>query len=312
MAWILIGLALATALNVGASSAAAAIGAACGGGILGRKASLPLAGVCMFVGAALAGRAVTSTIGGRLVAPGQMIRADSAIILGVVALFLWAAFSFRIPLSTSQVTTGAVIGIGLIRGQVNWGLFGWIVYWWVALPVLAYLLSLGMQRWLYGPVLSAVNHRPGAGPGLRALTIACTCYQAFSAGASNAANSAGPLYAAGLLAAGTATTVSGAILAVGAVVMGWRLVASISTDITSLCLVRASLSAASTASLLLFGSLCGIPCSMVQLTAGSIAAARSGRDTGSTQHLRRLCRGWLVGLFGAACLAAVCGLIIPA
>lgn len=43
---------------------------------------------------------------------------------------------FKLPLSTTHVTTGAIVGVGATRGQVAWRVFGQVALAWVTtLPV---------------------------------------------------------------------------------------------------------------------------------------------------------------------------------
>jgi PiT family inorganic phosphate transporter len=75
---------------------------------------------------------------------------------GAVTLFV--SSSLGIPVSTTHVITGAIVGVGSVRGMrsVNWGLASRIVWAWVLtipaagiIAALTYLIITQIQRWFF-------------------------------------------------------------------------------------------------------------------------------------------------------------------
>ncbi|MEX2271920.1 MAG: inorganic phosphate transporter [Vicinamibacterales bacterium] len=117
-------------------------------GLAGLTVDLSLAfvvtGVAMVAGSYLAGRRVTETLGKRVV---DMDR-DSGLASALVAAGLVMAASFFIlPVSTTHVSTGAIVGAGVRQGEaaVKWqSVRALVLAWIVTLPVAAALGALGV------------------------------------------------------------------------------------------------------------------------------------------------------------------------
>ena len=97
------------AMNIGASGTAAAMGSAYGGGAIRNKLfAVVLVAAAALAGAVLGGGAVVKTIGKGII--DQQITVEiSIIILLSACLTLFYANMAGIPLSTSEVTVGAVV-----------------------------------------------------------------------------------------------------------------------------------------------------------------------------------------------------------
>ena len=107
-----------------------------------------VAAVAMSVGSYTAGLRVTRTLGERVVHMGQ--DTGLAASLGSAALVLAASF-YALPVSTTHVATGAIVGAGLRQdaAAVRWRRVGGLVgAWVVTLPIAAALAALAM--WALG------------------------------------------------------------------------------------------------------------------------------------------------------------------
>src|SRR5690606_26175741 len=104
-------IAILFAANIGASGTAAAMGAAYGGGAVRNiRIAVWLAGSFALVGAIIGGSKVVATISGGLI-PNALLTLEVTIIILVSAcLSLYYANRIGIPLSTSEVTVGSLIG----------------------------------------------------------------------------------------------------------------------------------------------------------------------------------------------------------
>ena len=135
-------LALLFAANIGGSGAAATMGQVYGAGVIRRRAvALAVVAVAALAGAALFGGEVSETLSDGLVPEESYTLRMALIVLLAATIPLAAANLIGIPLSTSEVAVGAVVGIGAALGAFNAGLTAFIIGTWVALPLLAFILG---------------------------------------------------------------------------------------------------------------------------------------------------------------------------
>ena len=112
--YVAIAISLFFAMNIGASGAAASMGVAYGAGAI-KKAwqALLICSVGVFSGAVLGGGEVVKTISSGIM-PQEYITVKVVIIILISATSsLFLANLLGIPLSTSEVTVGAVVGVGI-------------------------------------------------------------------------------------------------------------------------------------------------------------------------------------------------------
>lgn len=124
----------ARGLNDTPKIVALGIAAAAGLGLSGGQFYLTIA-VGMGLGSLIGGLRVTSTLAARVtrMSPSEGFAANAVTTL-LVSLASWAA----LPVSTTQVSSGAIIGIGLRRGarEVGWGTVrDLLIAWMVTVPV---------------------------------------------------------------------------------------------------------------------------------------------------------------------------------
>ena len=160
---IYIGLAAAFGLfmawGIGANDVANAMATSVGSKALTIKQAILVAAVFEFLGAVLAGGAVTSTIRKGIVDTDSLSGTPELLIYGMLAALLSAGTWLLIaskngwPVSTTHSIVGAIVGfaaVGIGVDAVKWGQVGTIVLSWVISPVtagfIAYLIYLSVQR----------------------------------------------------------------------------------------------------------------------------------------------------------------------
>lgn len=293
-------LALGFAANVGASGTAPSMSAAYGSGVLRRRVvALGLVAVAMVAGAVLLGDNVAKTLAGGLTHDAPLTSALVTVILLSAIIPLMTANLLGLPLSTSEVTVGAVVGAGLAYARVDWSALGVVLAAWAALPLVAFTMSAAIMR-LTGHWLQERLHRPGSGR-LRAvlgfLLVAAGVYEGFSAGANNVGNAAGPLHGGGLVSLQAGVIIGGLAMAAGALALGGRVLETGGKRLAEITLASGTIIAATTGTLVLVASLFGIPVPLVQ-TAGAAtmgaAFAWRGREALGTQVIRDMATIWLV------------------
>ena len=293
-------IALAFALNIGANGAAAAMSPAYGSGALRwRAGALVLVGVAFFLGAILAGDRVVETLGDGLVDQENLTVALVFIVLLSATLPLLAANLLGFPLSTSSVTVGAVVGAGLAISRLHGGLLAVIIAAWLALPIVAFLLSALFTK-LVGVRLEGHFLRRRRTLSVRILTLALVgsgIFVAFSAGANNVGNAVGPLVGAGILSVGGGLLLGGAVVGIGAMTLGHRVLETSAKHVTKLTVVSGTTVSGVSGSLVLTAALFGIPVPLAQVTSAGIMGvgfARQGRQALRKQVVRDIASVWVV------------------
>lgn len=279
MIWISIAfiVALFFAANIGASGTAAAMGAAYGGGaITNRKFAVILAAFFALLGANLGGKEVVLTISKGIV-PSNIITLEITIIILFSACFtLFFANRMGIPLSTSEVTVGSLVGVGLAVQQIHWSTIAFIVMTWVALPFLSFIIAYTIGRMLSHKERHWSNRYPRTVPFLLiSILIITGCYEAFAAGMNNVANAIGPLVGSGLIDLKIGILIGSIFMAVGAIFLGGKVLETNGKKITKLSLLQGSIVSFTSGTLVIIASLFGIPVPLTQSTTMAIIGVGS-------------------------------------
>ncbi len=161
--YVYIGLAalfgLFMAWGIGANDVANAMATSVGSKALTIRQAILVAAVFEFLGAVLAGGAVTSTIRKGIVDADLLAGSPDLLVYGMLAALLaagtWLFVASRNgwPVSTTHSIVGAIVGfaaVGIGVDAVKWGKVGTIVMSWVVSPVtagfIAFLIYLSVQR----------------------------------------------------------------------------------------------------------------------------------------------------------------------
>jgi sulfate permease len=277
--WIIVAfiVALFFAANIGASGTAAALGAAYGGGALrSRRVAVFLAGLFAFLGANLGGKEVVFTISKGIV-PSHVITLEITIIILFSACFtLFYANRMGIPLSTSEVTVGSLVGVGLAVQQIHWSMIAYIVITWIVLPFLSFTIA-----YIIGRIISFKEHHwtqkyPRFIPlFLISILIISGCYEAFAAGMNNVANAIGPLVGSGLIDTKSGIFIGSLFMAAGAIFLGGKVLETNGKKITKLSLLQGSIVSFTSGTLVIIASVFGIPVPLTQATTMAIIGVGS-------------------------------------
>jgi len=305
--------------NVGGATTGVAFGPAVGAGVLSKLSAGVLMALCFFAGGWTVGRNVVNTLGGRIV-PAELFTLEVSIgVLFFIGIALLVSNLFGVPASTSMTAVGAIAGLGLATGRLDWGVMGQIVSLWLVAPLVAFWVSGVVGRYLYPRInrwvaidrsdgglfvldRSGVVPRPRLGPGTTpreaggALTvIAIGCFMAFSSGASNTANAVAPLVGADALGMEPAILLAGAATGLGALTIARRTLETVGNDLTDLPITAAVIVAVISATIITILSALGIPASFVVVATMSIVGLGWGRAT-RTARLSGTVRGERPGM----------------
>lgn len=285
------------AMNIGASGAAAAMGVAYGSGAIPvRTIALTICGCGILLGAILGGGEVVKTIGSGIV-PEKIITIHLALIILISAsITLFFANLSGIPLSTSEVAVGAVVGVGISFKKLFVGKVLFIVLLWLFIPFISFLLAF-----LVNKIIKVVNDRYASlvknkwKKVLVFLVIITGFLEAFSAGMNNVANAVGPIVAAGIVSVEKGTLLGGISVAIGAIFLGGKVLETNGKRITNLCLLQGGAISGIGATLVIIASVFGIPVPQAQITTSSIlgiGVSENGKEMWKKPIIMRLIRTW--------------------
>lgn len=285
MTWIAIAIGAAFALNIGASGTAAAMGAAYGGRAITKQKAQLLAGLFALLGSVVGGGAVVVRIGHGIVPDGSITVTGAIVVLAAACATLALANYIRIPLSTSEVTVGAVVGLGLAVGTFSVPTVLFIVSAWIVFPLLVGGLSWLCGRYIHNPLNRWFQRSKARRWGSRLLAFGLVgggCFEAFAAGTNNVANALGPLVGAGILDTHVGLWLGGLAVGVGAASIGGRVLET-NGRLTRLTLLGGAFVSLIAGSLTLIASMFGIPVPLTQGTTAAIAGLGAG--SGGTRSI---------------------------
>lgn len=305
MSAVLFALALLAALfvgyNIGGATTAPAFGPAVGASLVSKLVAGLLMAAFFALGAWTIGRRVVDTLGDGIVGGADVFTMQaSVVVLGFIGLSLFVGNRLGVPASTSMTTVGAIAGLGLATGELEYGVLSGIVVWWIVAPIIGFVVAVVIGRYFYGHVTAWIDtHRseghlieldrsgsvpvPRLAAGSRhelfggGLVLVVGCLMAFSSGSSNVANVIAPLVGSGELAMNPAILGASLAVAVGALTIARRTLETLGNDITELPLPAAVVVAPVSAVLVVGLSALGIPASFVVIATLCIAGIGWGR-----------------------------------
>ncbi len=282
------------AMNMGASGIAPSFAAMYGGRLIKKKKALLLFGIFVILGAVFLGRNVALTLGKDILSQKFISFDGTLIILTSASLSLFLSNILKIPQSTSQVTVGAIVGIGLYFKHLYVDiLFFKILPMWLILPLASYILTFVLYRMIYPPGqhnLHLYQKIFAHGKKIRLSSLIVSCYVAFAIGTNNVANAVGPLFGADIVGINYGLFLVAPLFSIGAWIIGKGPLETAGKEIVPLGLVSSTMVSFVTGTLLIFASIIGIPQSLVQLNLASIFAISSlknGHKYTLDQHITR-------------------------
>ncbi|MCP3028327.1 inorganic phosphate transporter [Halobacillus sp. A5] len=299
------------AFNVGASGSAATMGIAYGAQVINKKwIALLLSGIGCLAGAFWGGE-VVETIGKGLLSESSLTVEAAAIILFVSAITLFVTNLLGIPLSSSEVTVGAIVGVSISMQQLFVGKLFDIVLFWIFVPLTAFLLTF-----FFGLLKERVKPKKFMSKKLTAvlsvLLIITGFLEAIAAGMNNVASAIGPLVGADVLNKNTGLITGGLFMALGALLLGGRVLETNGKRISHLSLSDGVVISGTSGFLVIGASLLGIPIPMTQVTTSGIVGVGAVKDwqgIWKKKVIHQIAKVWvtspLISLVFAYCLTEI-------
>lgn len=296
------------AMNIGASGTAAAMGPAYGSGaIRTKRKAIVVVAVFAFLGA-MAGGEVVRTIG-RGIIPVEIVSIEVTIfVLTAACLTLFIANMIGIPLSTSQVVVGSLVGAGLAYQALLFERLIIIISFWMIVPIVAFTLSI-----VFGIVIKRIELKcPYLEKNekqkrfLILFLLVSGALQAYAAGMNNVANAVGPLVGAGLIDVRTAVIVGGIFVSIGGFILGGKVLETNGKKITRLTVLQAIAVSLTCGSLVIVTSTIGLPVPLTQVTTSSIigiGVVNTGLSVIKKDVIKKVSMVWLVSPFFSLALS---------
>ena len=287
--------------NIGGSSTGVAFGPAVGSRIVGKPLAAAFFTAFALWGGWTVGRNVIETMSEGIVPESQFTLAASIVVLFFTGGSLLISNFFGVPASTSMTAVGAISGLGLATDTLNESIMFGIVSAWIVAPLTAFWIGVLVGRYIY-PYLDArvsftrfeggllridrsgsipqpkLNERAtgrdllGAG-----VVLAVSCYNAFSAGASNAANAVAPLVGNGAITASEGILLAIAAIGLGAFTIARRTLDTIGDGLTDLPILAAMIVSLVGATIITILSNLGVPASLAVSMTSCIIGLGWGR-----------------------------------
>ncbi|MCU4744786.1 anion permease [Natrialbaceae archaeon A-CW2] len=289
--------------NIGGSSTGIAWGPPVGAGIIKKTTAAGLMTFFVFLGGWTVGRNVMDTLSEGIITTELTLSAGVAVLF-FIGLGILSANIFGVPVPTSMTTVGAIAGLGLATGTLNYATVAEIISWWIVTPIIGFWIGGIIGRYIYpavnqrvqikksdGPLLTLNRDgrvpKPTFGPNTTWSELVSTtvvliigCYMAFSAGASNVPNAAAPLVGGvGGLEPDIAIVIATLAIGVGGFTIARRTMESVGGELSDIPLLAALFVMVTASTITTLLSWIGIPISLVMATVMTIVGIGWGRAT---------------------------------
>ncbi|APW97236.1 inorganic phosphate transporter [Halobiforma lacisalsi AJ5] len=289
--------------NIGGSSTGITWGPSVGAGIVTKTTAAAVMTFFVFFGGWTVGRNVMETLSEGIITIDLTLTAGVAVLF-FIGLGMLVANIFGVPVPTSMTTVGAIAGLGLATGTLNYETVAGIISWWIVTPIIGLWIGVLIGRYIYpwvnrrvdieksdGPLLRLERRgplpTPALGPNTTRQELATTiavfvigCYMAFSAGASNVPNAAAPLVGTvDGLGADTAIIVATLAIGLGGFTIARRTMDSVGGELSDIPLLAALFVMITASTITTILSWAGIPISLVMATVMTIVGIGWGRAT---------------------------------
>ena len=277
---------------LGSNDAANIFGLAVSTKILRFWTAAIIASVFVMVGAVISGQAGFETYG----AIAKQDLTSAFLITFAAALTVTVMTQLALPVSTSQATVGAILGMGMLTSEVHWGIMIKVGLSWILTPVggalSSYLLYLvlgrSLERWLsryinYDRILKIGFLLVGA-------------YSAFSLGANNVANVTGVYVKAGFFNPRIGSLVGSAAIAFGILSYSRKVIHTVGEKLVTLNPFAAFIALLGEALTLNVFALIGVPVSASQAIVGAVLGIGilKGVKTIDLRNVRNIGLAWVL------------------
>ena len=289
--------------SLGANDAANVFGTAVGARMVRWATAAFLAAVFVILGAWLQGGSGVETLSGLTHrAPGSVAASVFAAAAALMLLTL-----LHLPVSSSQAVVGAMLGVGLVQGNLSVGSLGKVVACWVGTPVGGAVFYVVFHR-VFQFVIDRLRPSPFALDSLlRIGLLVAGCYGAYALGANNAANVATFLIEDGGLSARQASLVGGLAIGIGILTFSRRVMLTVGQSIVRISAFSAFIVVLAEAVTIHVYAVIGVPVSTTQAVVGGLfgIGLMKGFQVINWRTLAKILAGWISTPVVAGAFAAL-------
>jgi PiT family inorganic phosphate transporter len=200
----------------------------------------------------------------------------------------------RLPVSTSQAVVGSIIGVGLIKGNVDWSGLVKVVACWIGTPIGGALFTL-IFFFFFRFILN--KWKPSALLYDRTMTILLIitgCCGAYALGANNVANVSAVFVMSGAMTVTQAEWFGGIAIAIGVITYSKPVMETVGGDIVRLDAFMAFITVLSLSVTVWIYALIGVPVSTTQAVVGAVLGFGmiKGAHTVNFKTLAKISIGW--------------------
>jgi len=284
---------------LGANDAANVFGTAVANSMVRFRTAAILSSIFITVGAILEGYRGIETISS--ISSQSLVSASISMLAAAISVTLMTRLG--IPVSTSQAVVGSIIGIGLLRNDVNWGVLLKVFICWIATPIAA--IGVGFLAYRVGShFFRKIRSIQKQDMVLKVGAILFGIYGSYALGANNVANVSGVF--GDILGPRMAALVGGLSISLGVASYSKRVMMTVGKKIIELDNFSAVVAVFSESLVVWLFALVGVPVSTSQAIVGGVVGAGMARGTAmvNKREVSRIIFGWL-GTPAISCLVAL-------
>ena len=288
--------------SLGANDSANTFGTAVATRIVSYRTAVILIAIFVVVGACLQGQGGIETLSGLT----SQSERTAVICLFAAALTVASMTILKLPVSTSQAAVGAIVGVGLMQGEVDLSKLTKVVVCWIGTPLGGMIICVVVYHVLrtivrvWRPSVFSYDYV------MRIALVLCGCYSAYALGANNVANVTAVLVSIKMLTPIKACLFGGLAIALGAVTFSHGVMMTVGKGIVKLDVFSSLCCVLALAITIHIYAMIGVPVSTSQVIIGAVLGIGvvKGLQTVNGGMLCRIMSGWLATPFIAAGVAA--------
>jgi len=304
---------IALGWTLGANDAANVFGVAVASRIISFRRACILCSLAVIAGALLQGQAGIATLGNL---SGQTVT-TLVVTSSSAALTILLMTIFRLPISASQAMVGAIVGVGMSQGTMQWHLLQKIVICWIATPVSALLIACIVYRTLALVLRLIPMGMLSRDKILWSGLLLAGIYGAYALGANNVANATGIFSGkfSGINDSHLAL-LGGLAIALGVITYSKRIMLAVGSGIMPMDAFTSLVAVSAMSITVHIFALIGVPVSTSQGIVGAIIGIgfMQGASAIHFKTLRNIAVGWLLTptialILAAAALSITSGIV---
>jgi len=275
---------------LGSNDTANIFGTAVSSYMLKYRTAVTLTALFVLAGALIGGRPGMETLSG-LTAQTE----NTAFIITVAAAITVTLMTLmKLPVSTSQAVVGAIMGIGIIKRQIDTTGLTKVFICWITTPVGAALVSIILYLTIAKVLRKKNLHFLTYDRFMRTLLILAGIYGAYSLGANNVANVTGVFYSSGMLNINSALFMGALSIGIGAITYSKGVMFTVGRGIIPVDAFSAFITILAHSIILHFYAHIGVPVSSSQAVVGAVVGIGllKGIKTVNRKMVFKVISGW--------------------